>query len=220
MDWSEFTTRFGSGFRGKHVNSPFEPTIKKTQQNKRIHFLRKSKDIPGEFIRLDPWEGELLFMLAARAKLGILEIGRYNGGSVFLLACANAAVPIHSIDNQPQDDARLQQLLDRASVGQNVDLIVGDSQNARYPQVGPIDLLFVDGDHSYEGVTADLRNWYDLVSVGGHIVLHDCYHGSPVMDAAWDFVNGHDVTLLRSPFILSAHWNEPAGSMMHVVKRS
>lgn len=219
MEWPEFLARFGGGFRRKHVNSPFEPTIKKTQQNKRAHFLRKSSEVPVEFIRLDPWEGEFLFMIAARAKTGILEIGRFNGGSAFLLACANASIPIHSIDNEPQDDARLKELFERLSIGKNVHLIVGDSQNARYPQVGQIDFLFVDGDHSYEGVTNDLCNWYHLVTVGGHVVLHDCYHGSPVMDAVWDFVNARNVQLLRSPFILSNHWSEPAGSMMHFVKR-
>lgn len=38
---------------------------------------------------------------------------------------------------------------------------------------GAIDLLFIDGDHSYEGVLADLKNWTPFVRMGGVVVLHD-----------------------------------------------
>jgi predicted O-methyltransferase YrrM len=38
----------------------------------------------------------------------------------------------------------------------------------------PIDLLYIDGDHSYEGVTADLKNWGPLVRSGG-IICGDDY---------------------------------------------
>jgi hypothetical protein len=84
------------------------------------------------------------------AKRGILEIGRFNGGSVFLMACANPAVPIYSIDIAPQDDARLREIFRTQGVGANVKLIVGDSQRERSPEVGSFDVLLVDGDHSYE----------------------------------------------------------------------
>lgn len=37
----------------------------------------------------------------------------------------------------------------------------------------PIDFLFIDGDHSYEGVKTDWNLWTPLISVGGIIALHD-----------------------------------------------
>jgi predicted O-methyltransferase YrrM len=49
----------------------------------------------------------------------------------------------------------------------------------------PLDLLFIDGDHSYEGVKADFANYSSLVRPGGLIVLHDIVpdystrHGKP-----------------------------------------
>lgn len=36
-----------------------------------------------------------------------------------------------------------------------------------------IDFLFIDGDHSYEGVSRDWREWTPHMKVGGHVVLHD-----------------------------------------------
>jgi len=41
-------------------------------------------------------------------------------------------------------------------------------------QVGaPVDFMFIDGDHSYEGVKADFYNFKSLVKPGGHIAFHD-----------------------------------------------
>lgn len=37
----------------------------------------------------------------------------------------------------------------------------------------PIDLLFIDADHSYEGVRADYETWLPLVRLGGTIIFHD-----------------------------------------------
>ncbi len=37
----------------------------------------------------------------------------------------------------------------------------------------PYDMIFVDGEHSYEGVTEDYNNYYPLVKSGGVIAFHD-----------------------------------------------
>ena len=36
-----------------------------------------------------------------------------------------------------------------------------------------VDLVFIDGDHSWEGVSGDWNAWSPLVRVGGHVALHD-----------------------------------------------
>lgn len=37
----------------------------------------------------------------------------------------------------------------------------------------PIDFLFIDGDHSYEGVRADVEAWFPKLNSGALVVLHD-----------------------------------------------
>ncbi|MCC6809954.1 MAG: class I SAM-dependent methyltransferase [Deltaproteobacteria bacterium] len=49
-----------------------------------------------------------------------------------------------------------------------------------------LDFVYIDGDHSYNGVTADLKAWWPLVKPGGIIAGHDwipdgwrCYGDGP-----------------------------------------
>jgi len=51
-------------------------------------------------------------------------------------------------------------------------LVEADSQDYEFD--GPVDFLFVDGDHTEEGVTADNENW--LPSVVGAVAFHDYGH--------------------------------------------
>jgi hypothetical protein len=37
----------------------------------------------------------------------------------------------------------------------------------------PLDFLFIDGDHSFDGVVRDWDEWMIHVAVGGHVALHD-----------------------------------------------
>ena len=55
-----------------------------------------------------------------------------------------------------------------------VEIIQEDSQQAatRFPD-GSIDLVFVDGDHSYEAVKRDLQAWLPKVTKGGILSGHD-----------------------------------------------
>src|SRR5581483_9789589 len=164
-------------------------------------------------------EGEYLFLVASRARLGIVENGRFDGGSTFLLACANREVPIWSIDVDPRGDDRLDALLRREGVGDNVRLLVGDSHAQPFPEVGAFDVLFVDGDHSTEGCLADLEAFYPRLAPGGHLLLHDCYPGTGVQDAAIEFLRRADVDVVRSPYVIASHWHTSTGSIAHLVKR-
>lgn len=227
MKYQEFNRRFGASYRTKNISWNSRPPLiamrkllkARKRKNQRDWKLPWFSELPREYIRLCPWEGEYLFNLARLSKLGILETGRFHGGSCFLMSCANPDVPIHSIDIDPKDDSRLKAFFEKFGVGRNVDLIVGDSQNTKYPQIKEYDVLWIDGDHSYDGCTADLNNWYDNLQPGGHIVLHDCYDGNEVKTSILDFIANHpEATPVNTPYRSSVYWQYPEGSIFHMIK--
>jgi cephalosporin hydroxylase len=73
-----------------------------------------------------------------------------------------------------------------AREGQRVELVRGDSHSAesgqqirRLLEGKPLDLLLVDGDHTYEGVKQDVADYAQLVRPGGIVALHDIVLGGP-----------------------------------------
>lgn len=195
----------------------------KSEKNYRIFSLPDAaSELPEEFIRLCPWEAEYVFAVTRRARHGIIEVGRFNGGSLFVMACATAnSVPIHSIDLEPQNDGFLQDRLDTFLGPTQVDLIVGDSQHQKYPHVGQVDILFIDGDHTYEGCLADIENWYENLMDHGHLLFHDSYLGTHgVQDAILDFMQDHpELEIVQTPMIGATYWHSAVGSIAHFIKR-
>lgn len=56
-----------------------------------------------------------------------------------------------------------------------------------------IDVLFIDGDHSYEGCLADIKNWLPFMSKSGVILFHDYDETSPGVIKAVDEMFGDKV---------------------------
>jgi len=221
MDFQTFFSRFGGSARTKNIKSNRWKQAR-SLAGKRAFALPAESELPKEFIRLCPWEIEYLFTIARRARKGILETGRFNGGSLFLMACAAPTeMPLHSIDFAPQNDALIGELIAKHLPLAKVDLIVGDSQKTTYPHIGDVDVLFIDGDHTYDGCMNDLVNWYGKLVVNGHLVLHDSYLGRHgVQDAIIDFMDRHaELEIVQSPFIGANYWHYPAGSIAHFIKR-
>lgn len=54
-----------------------------------------------------------------------------------------------------------------------IEIIQGHSQDVIKTFNTKIDILFIDGDHSYKAVLNDYKNWSKLVKKGGYIVFHD-----------------------------------------------
>jgi len=123
-------------------------------------------------IRISLDEAALLYKtIKAKEKPKVLEIGRYKGGSTLLIALANSVV-LDSVDIKPQDDKYIEQKLKEFGNGSHVNLLVGDASKIDIEN-GAYDVVFVDGDHSYEGIKKDYLIAKKAAKVGADLLFHD-----------------------------------------------
>lgn len=132
---------------------------------------------------------EIVGLVRAVAELKperILEIGTYRAGTLLLwtqlaskrVVTCDLEVPAHMVplyhQFPPPDSAC------------SVEILQGDSHTdefrARAADAvgGPVDFLFIDGDHSAEGVQHDYEMYHDLVRSGGLIAFHDIVADQPI----------------------------------------
>jgi len=119
-----------------------------------------------------------LDMAASRSPRFVCEIGtEYGGTNLLLLRALPSVTHVIGIDLWVRNKAKLRLL---AHDGQRLDYITGASQNpARRDRVArlldgqPLDLLLIDGDHSFEGVRTDFLLYRHLVREGGIVAFHD-----------------------------------------------
>ena len=123
----------------------------------------------------------------------VLEIGTATGGTLFLFSryAAEDAV-IASIDLRGgrfgggYPIAKVPLYRSFARKNQKIVLIRGNShleetrwKATRALMQRPVDFLFIDGDHTYDGVRADFEMYSHLVSHGGIVAFHDIADHSP-----------------------------------------
>lgn len=115
----------------------------------------------------------------------IVEIGSYCGGSTVVIARAavrrNPGVMVYAVEpfvfDEPRYHGDYERLFD-ANVSdwglpQTIVKVRETSQAAAVAWKGEIDFLYVDGDHRYEAVVADIRNFVPFVRHGGLFAFHD-----------------------------------------------
>ncbi len=128
--------------------------------------------------QVTPVEQEVLAKYCRNAKV-VVEIGCYEGNTTALLAAHSAGI-IYSID--PFFRGRLGlsygKWIARAYLRQrklaNVKLVEGYSYAVAPRFAERIDFLFIDGDHTLNGVQRDWDDWLPKVRPGGIIAAHDC----------------------------------------------
>lgn len=122
----------------------------------------------------------------------VLEIGTLRGGTFYVwcryLDTADHLVSLdmpgadHFVSlNVPGRDlnSRRDDLLREFAPSKKVELVRGNSHNeetfeeAAKTVDGGVDFLFLDGDHTYEGVKQDFEMYKNLVSDGGIVAFHD-----------------------------------------------
>jgi cephalosporin hydroxylase len=119
-------------------------------------------------------EREYLYNAAKMCDSSILNIGVEKGASVVCLHEGNPQVLIDALDI---DLSTMEQDVQYLVNGGNVLFYEENSHTFDFAkQIGDIyGLIFIDGDHSYEGVKADIENIMPFLEKGGTIIFHDCY---------------------------------------------
>jgi cephalosporin hydroxylase len=138
---------------------------------------------PSEFIRLIEW---------VKGSTSILEIGsRFGYTLVDLAHCMNGKGRVVSVDLPDAEGwndrlsaeaiahltRNLQQLRDE---GYDVHFFEGDSKDPEIVEavnrLGPFDTVFIDGDHTHEGVVSD---WLNYGHLGKQVIFHDIREPQP-----------------------------------------
>lgn len=140
----------------------------------------------------------------AKGRKTIVEIGVAEGASAYIMRenMAEDGV-IYLVDpyplrrwrwlNLPQKVA--QKLLSKSKRGK-VEWIEDYSYNVAKKWNKFIDLLFIDGDHSYEGVMRDWQDWSRFVRKKGVVIFHD----ARVFEGGWTTLNDGPVKAVNYLF--------------------
>lgn len=153
-----------------------------------------SYDGPGLYRRLKPNQdrGEITALVQRVSALKpriIVELGTRGGGTLMLWSqCSEPLRLLVSIDlpggihggGYPMQRAKLYRAFNANRPSCRLELLRLDSQQegtvAKLKQLlagDPIDFLFIDADHRYEGVKRDYELYSPLVRPGGLIAFHD-----------------------------------------------
>lgn len=141
--------------------------------------------------QIKPVEAELLYQLASQvpADQAIVEIGSYRGRSTIALALGSQqghGARVYAIDPHeaytgprggvfgPADQAARYRNIAEAGVGEIVSIIClrSTAVAAGWAQRN-VGLLWLDGDHTYAGLKADVEGWAPYLVDGATVAFHD-----------------------------------------------
>lgn len=192
-------------------------------------------DIPGF---LSWQEGYALLTLAEEwpASGDVVEIGSFKGRSTCFLAqgCATSGrgvvyavdhfegSPEHQkggheetaeIVNEGTTYGAFTQNLAAAGLQAHVRPLVGSGVDVARDFTGQARMLFIDGDHSFDGTKADFDAWFPFVADTGLVCFHD-YQNSHYLDGVTRFI---ETVIMRHPQMMFLH---RADSLMTFMKKA
>lgn len=117
----------------------------------------------------------------------VFEIGTFKGRTTRLIAdMTGESTRVYTLDLPPDELAKggyfsqdqhhlVGQSIHALAFQRKITQVYGNSRTFDFsPFYGQIDFVFIDGDHSYEGVKSDTENALKMVRRGGVIVWDDC----------------------------------------------
>ena len=140
-----------------------------------------------------PPEAALLRELA-QGRRRVVEVGVYEGSSAVVLCKVLASdAELHLVDPFGHHPMALPEgwgATERASRrvvaraarrhdGPALRWHVALSEDAARGWIAPVDLVFIDGDHSEEGCALDWELWHPFVEPGGVVAFHDARASQP-----------------------------------------
>jgi hypothetical protein len=133
-------------------------------------------------------EAALLWRAVKATSGNILEVGRNLGGSTVLLAAASSDRSIYSIDLKSKAHRACKDYLSLPENERRVHWLVADSRTS-LPNL-KFGLLFIDGDHTFEGVLADvMAHWNSLEQFDDSPALAAFHDALPNQNFKWRDAN-------------------------------
>jgi len=145
----------------------------------------------------------LLNILSNSKPVRLLEIGTASGGTLFMFTrVASDNATIVSVDlpggafGGGYPPSRIPLYNAFSLPNQHLNLIRADSHSTETFELvkksfgnEPVDFIFIDGDHTYEGVRSDFEMYKKLIKRGGYIAFHDTEYAEGV-SRFWSEIKG------------------------------
>jgi len=114
-------------------------------------------------------------MMVAKNPIAV-NIGAGFGTSTIAILESRPDARVYELDKRIRTEAIQYAQLAGFEQQHRISRVIGRSQDIGKNWVWPIDLLFVDGDHTDEGVLGDIEVWVPFVKHMGVIIFHDYKH--------------------------------------------
>lgn len=169
-----------------------------------IRYPRELRDLDRMSSHLGLNEGHLLWNISRylRQDSVIVEIGSFRGKSTCFIAegIGNKRCQFFAVDIWLERKCSLEKFLENTKAYKDkITPLKGFSYDIvkNWPAERKIDFLWIDGDHSYEGVKRDIADWLALVKKDGYVLFHDYRDAAGVKRAVDELVDSKKIKFIK-----------------------